>query len=463
MSETVTVNVGGTTVNVLIEGGALAAGASVAYAELNTAVGLAVESAADAQEAAAVASAAAAAIPAQVAGRALIDGSNIVSPATFRLNIEAAKTDLSNMPLGNVVTRGTVSADTSGHFNDNIAGIRFNTGTVPGSTGVYQGGIFGTENNANEGVVTFPTALTSFVTIKQIGGTGFGGYDEARVFVRAAGVGRETDAYNLSGLQAVPSPIWNTAFGYTSGPVLIGQTLGASGTSTFNCTTASNVSRNGNMPRPWYNGYTIRRDSVLNYGMFVDASSTEGAQWGAHLETPGRTADVAFTVKLKGTQVAGRNLWRLMKASGSETYPDDNGAAIQTGALMAAFDHFGALSLGEVAATPAARLNVHGSYSVGALPNAQATFGVTADATNAIGAKVVLGVGAGTGPYVAAAKYGAGLATASDLTFITNDTNRIIIPAVGIASAANDAAAAAAGVPLLGVYRNGNALQIRLV
>jgi len=160
MSETVTVNVGGTSVNVLIEGGALAVGASVAYAELNTAVGVAVESAADAQEAAAIATAAAASIPAQLAGRALIDGSNIISPATFLANIGGANTSGSNLgassqtfvqALGNYPTRALAVASsivavlssislygyaTAGDWGGPVSYVR--TGANPGNNAGFQ-------------------------------------------------------------------------------------------------------------------------------------------------------------------------------------------------------------------------------------------------------------------------------------------------------------------------------------
>lgn len=368
----------------------------------------------------------------------------------------------SNFNLNTVVTKGTVGTTTLSRFGDNIPSLRFNSGKTPDNTGTYTPLITAVENTLSEGIVSFPSAFNSFAMNYQIGGLAFGAYFEGHTKARNFAAAIEADGYNESGLVCVPSPIWNTAFGYANGPVIVGMTLGASGDGVLNCTTALNISRNGDKGRPWHNGVTIRRDGVLDYGFFQDASSTEGAQWPVHIETPGRSADVAFTVKLKGSQVAGRNLWRLKKASGSETAIDDVGTAIQGGGLMAAFDHFGSLSLGEVGSTPASRLNVHGSTTYASLNNVQATFGVTEDGTNGIGAKLVVGVGAGTGPYIAASKYNTALGTASSLTFITNNTNQIIVPAVGILNAANDAAAAALSVPVNGLYRNGSVLMIRV-
>lgn len=319
-----------------------------------------------------------------------------------------AEDDLSNLVPNAEVLQGTVSSFVVEKTYGNAA-IKTTTGRQSVSSYVYQGIVAKTENNLDEGVVSFPVALVSAGFLNQVGGLVFGGYDEARVYVRGSGIGRETGVYNESGLAAVPSPIPDFSFGYASGPLLIGHTIGASGDPGLNCSIAQNISRNGDMGRPWHVGTVLARNGVLDYGLFSDASSTEGAQWPVWLETPGRTNDVALTIKVKGTPTADRRVFNLRHASGSEVYPDNSGTGIQTGSIHASMDHNGSLMLGEDATGASdykSRLTVAGSFTVTtsgrSLTNVVSVFAADANPASSIGAAVVTGVDNGDAPYVAA-------------------------------------------------------------
>lgn len=101
-------------------------------------------------------------------------------------------------------------------------------------------------------------------------------------------------------------------------------------------------------------------------------------------------------------------------------------------------------------------LAVRDSRTFRSMTNVAALFGINLDDA----AAVLAGVRNGNQPYVASSRTAAGVAT--HLALVTDNVDRVLIPKDGIANYADDAAAAAGGVPVLGLYRTGSALKIRV-
>ncbi|UXC93136.1 hypothetical protein EGM87_22840 [Sphingobium sp. RSMS] len=101
-------------------------------------------------------------------------------------------------------------------------------------------------------------------------------------------------------------------------------------------------------------------------------------------------------------------------------------------------------------------LEVRDNRTYRGMANIAAMFGIGLDDAP----MVTTGIKNGTLPFVGASRTAAGVATA--LALVTDNLERVLIPVGGILNYADDAAAAAGGVPVLGLYRTGSALKIRM-
>lgn len=131
MSEIVEVTIGGQTIDVTIDGGNMAAGASLALDALNTAVSDAQDAEAGAQQAAAQAEAARDSTIAVAAGKADVDGGNIPDPEAFRVAIDANWVLASEDPVRNYA-RVTAPYLGDANFIDNVLAIQNKSVGLPG-------------------------------------------------------------------------------------------------------------------------------------------------------------------------------------------------------------------------------------------------------------------------------------------------------------------------------------------
>lgn len=139
-----------------------------------------------------------------------------------------------------------------------------------------------TVNDSAAGDGTFPTAISGYAKLNRNGNTAFGLFAMAEQ--HSFGVAtNEVNTFNYkSGPPGVFPP--NRAFGI-SNSVPVSLTVAAGGT--YQSLIGVQVCREGSVPNNYVCGYYSNPDAVTDYGVFVDADSSNGPDISGLFKTPG--------------------------------------------------------------------------------------------------------------------------------------------------------------------------------
>jgi hypothetical protein len=133
------------------------------------------------------------------------------------------------------------------------------------------------------GTVTFPTGVTGSGYLNSAGGQVFGFYGPT--YANTTGTAtNELDSFNLTSTSPDASLPPNRSFG-TSTIVPIALTLGAGGKAASSM--ALEIVQEGSSPQSFQNGIYFSPQSVLGYGIFLDATATQGAVSPLTIKTTG--------------------------------------------------------------------------------------------------------------------------------------------------------------------------------
>jgi hypothetical protein len=198
--------------------------------------------------------------------------SDLVSPAAAIVNLGLGPTAQ--------VTFGSMSVG-----NQSVA--YWNNYGVPilqvGALGAANSIVGLADNNVSVGTIAFPTAVTGSGYLNSAGGQVFGFYGPA--YANTTGTAtNELDSFNLTSTSPDTNLPPNRSFG-TPTIVPIALTLGAGGKAASSM--ALEIVQEGSNPQSFENGIYFSPQSVLGYGIFMDATATQGAASPLTIKTTG--------------------------------------------------------------------------------------------------------------------------------------------------------------------------------
>jgi hypothetical protein len=126
------------------------------------------------------------------------------------------------------------------------------------------------DNNNPPATFGFPTGVTGYGRNNNSGNTAFGIYAEARQYANTGVVTNEIDSFNHGAAPSSNLPP-DRSIG-TSQQVPVALTVAAGGTA--NSSIGIQLGREGSSPQRFLTGIYIDSDATVNYGIFIDATST---------------------------------------------------------------------------------------------------------------------------------------------------------------------------------------------
>lgn len=171
------------------------------------------------------------------------------------------------------------------------------------------------DNNAAGGTVAFPVGVTGYGRVSGNGNQVFGLFGRADLYATGGGVAtNEVNCFNYAG---TPSTAFPPQLGFgTTERSPIGLIVAAGGTS--NSHIGVYIAREGEAPQAFRCGIYTDPQAVTDYGLLIDATSTNGPTLPALIKH--RVSVIGVQVQGVGTPVAGNTWLSYVNGSAVETF-----------------------------------------------------------------------------------------------------------------------------------------------
>lgn len=182
------------------------------------------------------------------------------------------------------------------------------------ATGSHNSIIGIVDNDNPSATVSFPTGVTGYGRNLNAGNTAFGIYAEARQYANTGCVTNEIDSFNHAAAPSSALPPDRSIGTAQQQPVAL--TVGAGGTA--NSSIGIHICKEGSSPQSFLTGIYLNPDSCVNYGIFIDSTSSVGA--GTPLVVKHKSASIGVRIKAEGDSAVNNAALVVSDTSGADTF-----------------------------------------------------------------------------------------------------------------------------------------------
>jgi len=191
----------------------------------------------------------------------------------------------------------------------------FGTGVFKTISWNFNNGIIGiVDNKLPAGTLAFPTGVTGYGKNNNNGNTAFGIYAEARQFANAGVVSNEIDSFNHGAAPSANLPPDRSIGTTQQHPIAL--TIASGGTA--NSSIGIQIGREGSSPQSFLTGLYLNSDSCVNYGIFIDATSSQGPNEAFVVKH--KSSSLGVRIKAEGTIQSNNSVFIVSDTTSADVF-----------------------------------------------------------------------------------------------------------------------------------------------